>query len=271
MAREIYIVTPEQVELRYELAGIGSRFLAMLLDSLIQSLILAVIAGLFIAGMAASTGFNMRNISPWLLAIFSLVIFIIWSAYFLYFEAAKNGQTPGKKAVGIRVIRDTGHPVDFRSAFLRNIVRLVDCLPGMYAVGIISIFASPQYRRLGDYVAGTLVVRTGIQNAVRREPTPMAEILSATSGNAAMIIAPLPTSIPQGVLQYLHNITRDDYRAIMHFLDRSNELDQLLVKSLAAKMAEPLARKLQMDMTSIDDPLAFLKDIRGEWERRMIH
>jgi len=271
LAREIYIVTPEQVELRYELAGIGSRFLAILLDSLLQILILLVVAGLFIAGMSASAGFNIRDISPWLVAIFSLVIFIIWSAYFLYFEAAKNGQTPGKKAVGIRVIRDTGHPIDFRSAFLRNIVRLVDYLPGVYAVGIVSIFVSPQYRRLGDYVGGTLVVRTGIQNAVRREPTQASEILAATAGNTGMIIAPIPTSLPQDVLQYLHNITRDDYKAIMHFLDRSNELDQLLVKSLAAKMAEPLARKLQMDMTSIDDPIVFLKDIRGEWERRMIH
>lgn len=271
MAREIYIITPEQVELRYELAGIGSRFLAMLLDSLIQLLILAAVAGVFIASMSTSIGFHIDSMPTWLIAIFSLIIFIVWSAYFLYFEAVKNGQTPGKKAVGIRVIRDTGHPIDFRSAFLRNIVRLVDYLPGTYGIGMISIFVSPQYRRLGDYVAGTLVVRTGVQNVVRREPTPVSEIPTPVAGSTAVIITPLPASLPQGVLQYLHNITRDDYKAVMHFLDRSKELDQLLVKSLAVKMAEPLAKKLQMEMSSIEDPVAFLKDIRSEWERRMIH
>ena len=271
MAREIFIVTPEQVELRYELAGIGSRFLAMLLDSLIQLVILAAVAGIFIASMSTSIGFHISDIPTWLIAIFSLIIFIIWSAYFLYFEAAKNGQTPGKKAVGIRVIRDTGHPIDFRSAFLRNVVRLVDYLPGTYAIGMISIFVSPQYRRLGDYVAGTLVVRTGVQNIVRREPTPVPNIPAPAVGNAAVIITPLMTSLPQGVLQYLHNITREDYKAIMHFLDRSKDLDQLLVKSLAVKMAEPLAKKLKMDMALIEDPVVFLKDVRSEWERRMIH
>lgn len=243
----------------------------MLLDSLIQLLILVAVAGIFIAGMSASIGFQINDIPMWLMAVFALVIFIIWSAYFLYFEAVKNGQTPGKRAVGIRVIRDTGHPIDFRSAFLRNVVRLIDYLPGTYGIGMISIFVSPQYRRLGDYVAGTLVVRTGVQNVVKRELTPVPEIPLPVAGSTATIIASPVTSLPQGVMQHLHNITRDDYKAIMHFLDRSIELDQLLVKSLATKMAEPLAKKLGMDMASIEDSVAFLKDVRSEWERRMIH
>ncbi|MHB0997866.1 MAG: RDD family protein [Armatimonadota bacterium] len=268
MSREISILTPENVELKFELAGIGSRFLAMLLDSLINLGLLILLGGMFFAVLYFTANYNIQDISPWVIAIFSLLVFILWSAYFLYFEATRNGQTPGKKAIGIRVIRDTGHPIDFRSAFLRNIMRLVDYLPGTYAIGMISIFVSPQYRRLGDIVGGTLVVRTGLQHHVKQTNNQATNIpqpaITYTSSD-------IPSLLPAEALPHLHNVTREDYRAVRHFFDRKKDLESGLANNLAKKIAEPILAKLQLNPADIIDPIEFLENLRNEWERRMIH
>jgi len=286
MAREITIVTPESVELTFELAGIGSRFVAMLVDTLLQLLAtLVVVVPLIIFAPGGMPG--IEAVAPWVLAIVVLFLFALWSGYFLYFEAARNGQTPGKKAVGIRVIRDTGHPVDFRAAVLRNVMRFVDMLPGVYAVGFISVFASSQYRRLGDYVAGTLVVKT--LTAPRPAPAgqhgqetgrigaAVAEPAAAPASGGAAPPPVRPTQplvaprLPQEALPYLHTIQRDDFRAVRHFLDRRRELDPAVARALAWKLAHPLAVRLNLDPAKIQDPIVFLEDVGTEWERRMVH
>lgn len=267
MSQEVTIMTPEHVELRFELAGIGSRFIAVLLDTLLQAL--AVVAILLAVGL----GFGglklmdrLTNASGWFMAILTLVLFVILSGYFLYFEATRNGQTPGKKSVGIRVIRDTGHPIDFRGALLRNVMRTVDSLPGAYGVGIISVFFSPEYRRLGDYVAGTLVVRVAPPMVQRPE-------------SEAITAAPAPVSvqpenayvIPAEAMPYISGITKDDYRAVRHFLDRKRELEPGVATELAKRLAAPIAQKINLDESQITDPAAFLEAVGGEWERRVIH
>ena len=272
MSREIKILTPENVELTFELAGLGSRFIAILLDSLIQSLFALFIFLVFLLLVVSGVDFSsFEKLSPWVIAIISLGMFILFSQYFLYFEATKNGQTPGKKAVGIRVILDTGHPVDFRTAFLRNIMRIVDFLPGFYTVGVISIFASSEYRRLGDYTAGTLVVKTGKQhqaaiNVAREHNKPW-----YTPEQGFEMPEPEPSTLPQASLSHLHSITKDEYRAVRHFLDRRKELDEGVARNLAEKMMIPIAAKLHIERTDIADPVSFLDSLAREWERRMIH
>lgn len=267
MSREITIVTPEHVELTFELAGIGSRFIAMLLDTLL--LVLATIV--IVLAAIGTTNIEKQINSPqtWVIAVLIFILFSLWQGYFLFFESTRNGQTPGKKTAGIRVIRDTGHPLDFRSALLRNVMRAVDGLPGIYGVGFVSIFLSPQYRRLGDYVAGTLVVKTQVKQAPVTMPTP--EDIPNVSDDESPTEMQTASLLPQEALPYFNKITRDDYRAMRHFLDRKNDLDGNIADALARKIAAPLALKLQLDPEQIEDPAAFLESISREWERRMVH
>lgn len=264
MAREVVLMTPEQVEVRFELAGIGSRFIALLLDSLWQGLVIGlIILVLFSYGIASRPDISSFG-GMMLVVLFILVIFVITNGYFLYFEATKNGQTPGKKSVGIRVILDSGHPVDFRGALIRNVMRLVDMLPGMYGVGIVSAFFSPQYRRLGDYVAGTMVVKVGnAASVMNAHPQPTAESEAVSSQHQSLL--------PPEAMPLITSIQKDEYRTIRHFLDRRAELEIPVAQDLAVKIAKPVAQRLQIDASQLADATAFLQAVSEEWERRAIH
>ena len=199
-------------------------------------------------------------------AIVIILLFIVTNGYFLYFELTKNGQTPGKKAVGIRVVRDSGHPIDFRAAFLRNIMRIVDSLPGIYGVGVITMLSNNQYRRLGDYVGGTLVVKVG------HAPIPIAYSEIKLPAFTGFDLEPISKpELPLEAMQYIGSITKEEYRAIKHFLDRRYELEDQVAKNLGYKFSCPIADKMKIDISTIDDCIVFLDSIRKEWERRMIH
>ena len=151
------IQTPENVAFGYQVAGIGSRFLATLLDSLLIVLLQIVVILVFVLVLS---GFNLlgETIAAWVYAVLGILGFIFFWGYYIFFEMLWNGQTPGKRWVGLRVIRNDGTPLTLSESFIRNLTRLVDFLPAMYGIGIISMFLDKQSRRLGDLAAGTLVV-----------------------------------------------------------------------------------------------------------------
>jgi uncharacterized RDD family membrane protein YckC len=154
---KLTIDTPEQIPLEFPLAGIGSRFLAVALDTLIQVfgyLVLVLVFSWFAPDLAKIWPKG----TTWAMAILIILGFVIYSGYFALFETVWNGQTPGKRAVRIRVIKDSGRPISVYEAVARNVIRIVDQFPGIYAVGIISVFISSRNKRLGDFVAGTVVV-----------------------------------------------------------------------------------------------------------------
>lgn len=269
VSREIAILTPEHVELKFELAGLGSRFLAILLDTLLQTAILLGLALIFFVPTYAMHSLDLGSLTPWMIAVLALVIFAVWGGYFLFYEATRNGQTPGKRALSIRVIRDSGHPIDSRAAVLRNVTRFVDMLPAAYGIGCVSILISPEYRRLGDYIAGTLVVKTGRQvqesiNASQPVEHPLASPTPAETDAA-------PSLLPPEALAHLSDVTKDDYRALRHFLGRRLELDETVWRPLAGRILEPLAAKLHIEPSTLPDPIAFLEALEKEWERRMTH
>ncbi len=157
-ADKLTIETPEQTALEFSIAGVGSRFLALALDTLIQ------IAAALVFGVGGAIIF--RELMPfaaggtWAVALLALLLFVIFIGYFAIFESVWNGQTPGKRIVNIRVIKDTGRPITPSEAVARNLLRLVDQMPVfLYGVGIASALISRQNKRLGDFVAGTIVVR----------------------------------------------------------------------------------------------------------------
>ena len=140
------------------LAGIGSRFIAIVVDYLIWG------AAFFILGMLAliilpALHFFGGVSANWAAGIFFLILFLVHWGYFALFEAFDNGRTPGKIVAKIRVIHQSGRGINFVEALGRNLVRFVDYLPGFYGVGIVAMFLSKRHQRLGDMVAGTLVVR----------------------------------------------------------------------------------------------------------------
>jgi uncharacterized RDD family membrane protein YckC len=188
----ITIATPEGVAIEMVLAGLGSRFLARLLDSVIQ--LLVIIALLVALGFTASP-------SGIALAVFFIALFLVVFAYDVVLETLNNGRTIGKMAAGIRVVGRMGEPVRFVTSAVRNIARIADFLPGFYLVGTISIVATDRDQRLGDLAAGTVVVRD-------RFP------------GLAQLPAPI-TVTPAAVATWdVSAIRPDEVQAIRQFLDR---------------------------------------------------
>jgi uncharacterized RDD family membrane protein YckC len=158
---KLIIETPEQTSIEFPLAGIGSRFLAVLIDSLIQIGVLIAL-GLIFVGLGFSFGVGgfgqSSTTAVWITAILIFVYFLLIYGYFMLFESIWNGQTPGKRLTHIRVIKDSGQPITAIDAVGRNLLRLVDQLPFAYGIGVLCAWISPQSKRLGEYVAGTVVV-----------------------------------------------------------------------------------------------------------------
>ncbi len=166
----LIIETPERVQLDFALASIGNRFLAVAIDHFIQFFSIFLIAWLFLsiagyssADVADAPDRLLSEMPKWTIAIMILVLFFIFASYFIAFEWLWNGQTPGKRLMKLRVIRDDGRPLTLWESIARNLLRIGDAVPGfvipVYSVGLIVIFLSNRDQRLGDIFAGTVVIR----------------------------------------------------------------------------------------------------------------
>jgi uncharacterized RDD family membrane protein YckC len=147
----VRIATPEGVDVELTLAGIGSRFIAALLDLLVQGAVL--LAAAIALGVIGGDGTGLAQ------AVFSIVFFLVFFAYDVLFEVRSRGRTLGKRWTGLRVVRTGGRPITFVPSCVRNVMRVVDILPAFYAIGMLSIFVTARNQRLGDLAAGTLIVR----------------------------------------------------------------------------------------------------------------
>ena len=154
------IQTPENVAFGYQVAGIGSRFLASLVDTILSGLLqfIAICVVLLVLS-ATGTDTSSNRFSAWVLALFGVVTFLFYWGYYIFFEMLWNGQSPGKRWVGLRVLRTDGTPITLVESLIRNLVRVIDLMPFAYGIGIISMFIDEKSRRLGDLAAGTLVVQ----------------------------------------------------------------------------------------------------------------
>lgn len=158
LGRTLRVDTPEQVVLGFEVADLGSRFLAFLLDFLV---LLASLTGLSLLAYWTTTRLDLsERLFGWSGFAFTLLSFAVLWGYFVYFEGFRNGRTPGKRWVGIRVVQEGGYPVTVRGAVVRNLIRLIDLQPVFtWMVGGLAMMLHPRTQRLGDMAAGTLVVR----------------------------------------------------------------------------------------------------------------
>ena len=208
------IATPEGVEIELTLAGLGSRFIAALIDFFIR--LLPLVALLVLLDPAD------RAIGA---AIFALADFGMQFFYNVLFEVLGGGRTPGKRAVGVRVVRMGGRPVTFVRSMLRNIVRIVDYLPGFYLIGMLAIFITNNNQRLGDLAAGTLVVRD--RHGDRRHgeaPSPVGATYD----------------IGDAVNWDVSAVSAEDVATVRAFLERRSSLGSAARADLARRLAERL-------------------------------
>lgn len=155
---QISIDTPELVEIEMPVAGIGSRFVALLIDYLIW-FVVVVVVGVLDSMIDPSLARFSKLGEKWEIALVTLFFFLLFWGYFALFEAFWNGRTPGKRIAKIRVIQRTGRGIGIYEALIRNLLRVIDMIPPpVYAVGVICIFVTRQNQRLGDLAAGTIVV-----------------------------------------------------------------------------------------------------------------
>jgi uncharacterized RDD family membrane protein YckC len=218
------IATPEGVEVELTLAGIGSRFIAAGIDVAIQGLV--VIALSVLLRPAGDAG----------VAIFTSGVFALIFFYDVLFEVLGRGKTPGKRAVGLRVVGPGGRPIALVRSAVRNILRIVDILPGFYFVGMVVIFVTRRNQRIGDLVAGTHVVRD--RHGGRWE--------SPAPGQADVDPGPAAT-------WDVSAISADDVATVRSFLERRRELRRQARLALAADLASRLRPRVGGAPSSIGD------------------
>jgi uncharacterized RDD family membrane protein YckC len=212
----VTLATPEGVALELILAGLGSRFLARLLDTVVQ---VAVI-------FALTLSLGISEARPgWLQAIVVVLVFLTIFAYDIVFETLNHGRTLGKQAAGIRVVGAAGEPVRFLASAIRNIARILDFLPGFYLIGTISIIATARDQRVGDLAGGTLVMRDRFPGMAR-------------------MAAPVTVS-PAAVMTWdVSAISAGEIQAVRQFLDRRLDLTPPARNYFAVDLANRLAPRV---------------------------
>jgi uncharacterized RDD family membrane protein YckC len=218
------IATPEGVEVELTLAGIGSRFIAAAIDFTIQVLVISALALLLRPAGGAGV------------AIFTSSVFGLIFFYDVLFEVLGRGKTPGKRGTGLRVVGPSGRPITLVRSATRNILRIVDILPGLYFVGMVAIFITRRNQRIGDLVAGTHVVRD--RHGDRR----------------AAIAAALPRVDPGPAARWdVSAVTADEVATVRSFLERREELRAQPRLELAAQLASRLRPRVGGAPPSIGD------------------
>lgn len=158
----VTIETPENLELRLPLAGIGPRFLALFIDMAIQGIasFLLMFASFMLLGIFAGIEGQADEFLFKMIFIIALITMLaIYLGYPFFFELLWNGQTPGKRWIGIRVVNKDGLPLGIKEVALRNLFRMVDYFPSYGFVGLVSFLGTKHQQRIGDVVAATVVVR----------------------------------------------------------------------------------------------------------------
>jgi uncharacterized RDD family membrane protein YckC len=239
MLRSVDVRTGEAVEIRYELAGIGSRFLALVVDMFAQfAIAFALLIGFAFAAPGLSRLPAGKNVTAWLIAFAIFLFFVIFFGWFIVFEAWWSGRTPGKRALGLRVVRDGGFPIDAGAAIIRNLVRIAELALGFYTISAISALVSKENKRLGDFAAGTLVVRD------RADAVPDLDAYLARSARSEI------------------GLSADDRLLVDRFLARRATLDRSARQRLAERIAERIRPTLAASYAHLDDE-ALLEFLAG--------
>jgi uncharacterized RDD family membrane protein YckC len=227
---DIRIETPEQIDLSLEVAGLGSRFVAKVLDGLIKwgTLLLAGLLVLVVLVLLDATSLG-KTLPVLLIALLVALVYAFLLSFDIYYEVRHNGQTPGKKAAGIRVRREGGAPLDFRSACVRNLLSMADFLPICYLLGALLVLLNRRGQRLGDMAAGTIVIR---ERAVQPPAQLDGEIKSFALDGAAFTAEQLSACSP------------GDRHILRSFFQRYRQMEAQPRYQLAERLREAFLKKM---------------------------
>ena len=236
----LIIETPERVQLHFGLASIGNRFLACAIDHILQTLTLAIMGTAFIVVADYSGIESLISSAPkWVYALLIVIAFLILSGYFAFFEWVWSGQTPGKRWLKLRVIREDGRPVTFWEATVRNLLRTFDIMPWpFYSIGLISVFISARDQRVGDMVAGTVVVRER-----EAEAPAFAQVFGAPISDPALRRSFKPVEFTAN----LAALTETEIEVVETFLRRRWDLADGPRQWMAWRVSMPIMFKIRPD------------------------
>ena len=243
LRQELGIETPEHVALHFELAGLGSRAAAALVDTLVAGFALVLLAWLVTLLGVAGPG---ETLVGWALAVIILLFAFAFLAYFVLLEALNGGRTLGKQLLGIRVVMETGHAVTPTAAVVRGLFRLLDCyLPVLpFLPGLAMIFLHRRNQRFGDLVAGTIVVRD----------RPMDWVLGGA-------LAGTDDSVETGPPE----LSDEEFRLLDQFLARAADLDPGVQTRLATDLARRFQDRIPRRTADAD---AYLAELHADEQRK---
>jgi uncharacterized RDD family membrane protein YckC len=254
---QLNIDTPELVEIEMPLAGIGSRFIALLVDYLIWGaglLVLVLLFSLFMPGLKAFS----KASAQWATAIGIFILFLLLWGYFTLFEAFWNGRTPGKRVARIRVIQRSGRAIGLLESMTRNLVRYIDMQPfPIYAVGVIFIFSTRQHQRLGDLAAGTLVVRD------REQEDPLWNDSGSRTFTAQVFAPRAPMPEPHTAVNLpasgIARLTAADLEVLEGFFVRRLDMSLETRRTLALRIATAIQAKSGLEQPAGASTETFLE------------
>jgi uncharacterized RDD family membrane protein YckC len=249
------------VRLQYDVAGIGTRSAAALIDTAIQAIVGIALTVLITLAFSlipfareAVQGPFLAGVGIGLLILETVGTFLVVWGYYLFFELAWSGQTPGKRSVGIRVIRQNGYPIRPWDAVVRNLVRIIDGPPFGAALGLLVMLLNAQSRRLGDLAAGTIVIREA-------KPQILSSLTAADEGRTRQEQSTPPTDQPSRPAAGLPTLRAQDATLVRDFLVRRHNMETQARASLAHRLAARLAEAYGMQtQTAIPDE-AFLESL----------
>ncbi len=251
---DLYTVgTPEQIDVAYDVAGIGSRLLAALIDHVIIAVVLSLSC---FAISLASDQLNLGLNGALVLSLFVLGIYLALCGYYIFFETIWNGQTPGKRALGLRMVRVGGRPLGFVGSVVRNFIRLADFLPALYGLGLIVMFIDRRARRLGDMAAGCIAIRE------------RGAVTLASLDAPSTIERPVVPPAAQVAIPNLRALRRDDYDLVQEYLRRRSSLSSEARQRLSRQLIEGLSQRLgyPIQLQRSDDADHFLYQVAAEYQ-----
>lgn len=273
---DLAILSAENVSFSIETAGLGSRFAALALDTFYQLLvwILLLLAAAGIESYVVSFSAMPKWLASTIIALYSIITFALFFGYYFVFEWLWDGQTPGKRHFGLRVIHTGGLPLTVLGSLARNAVRIVDFLPVCYGFASIVAISNPLSQRMGDLVAGTIVIRENkiqkqrkaltINEAVEAFLNAATTVPGAKAESKAFVedeelhmeTAP---SVDAEALAMSQKLSREDYELARDFLVRREALPQAARLRLSQSLATRLAAKLEVEPPKEYEP--FLEEV----------
>ncbi|SEC57543.1 RDD family protein [Paenibacillus sp. GP183] len=258
--KELTVITPEHVQLQFQTAGIGSRAIAHLLDGLILIIFNGLLLACAVGINKVAGGHLFPGLSDYASAFAIIIVLLLNTGYFVLTEMYMGGQTPGKRILGLRVLQENGQSATFLSIIIRNLFRILDLLPSFYFLGVLVMLFSSKDKRIGDMVAGTIVIFEQSRERLKRKKTIDKTIVKWQNRLPVLILEE----------EARQRITSKDWQLLHAWMERLPSLPGVKREELSIPIARHFAAKLEYSSSQLNETSAYLvalyKELRSDWE-----